>query len=216
MTNTEVYPMWHSIRRVSTAKTDTRQAADYLLAKRAAMGNMRAFEDLYERHKRRIHDLCLRMIGNVSEAEDLSQEVFFQLYRKIGSFRGESSFTTWLHRLAVNQVLMHLRKRSVKLERTMEEDKTPVQIVRGTENPNQMPVVDRIAISKAMAELPSGYRAVFVLHDVEGHGHEEISHKLGVTVGTSKSQLHKARLKLRFLLERQNSLQEHGLSRPLL
>jgi RNA polymerase sigma-70 factor (ECF subfamily) len=95
---------------------------------------------------------------------------------------------------------MHFRKRSVKLERTTEEGETPVQIVRGTENPNAMPVIDRIALDNALKELPPGYRTVFVLHDVEGHEHEEIAKILGVAVGTSKSQLHKARLKLRGIL----------------
>jgi RNA polymerase sigma-70 factor (ECF subfamily) len=140
---------------------------------------------------------------NVAEAEDLAQEAFIQLFRKIGSFRGESAFTTWLHRLTVNQVLMHFRKRSVKLERTTEEGETPVQVVRGTENPNRMPVLDRISLDSALKQLPPGYRSVFMLHDVEGHEHDEIAKILGVAVGTSKSQLHKARMKLRRLLKKQ-------------
>ena len=115
------------------------------------------------------------MTRNVVEAEDLAQEVFIQLFRKIGSFRGESAFTTWLHRLTVNQVLMHFRKRGVRLEQTTEEGEVPVQIVKGTENPNAMPVVDRIALDKAIAQLPPGYRTVFTLHDIEGHEHEEIA-----------------------------------------
>jgi RNA polymerase sigma-70 factor (ECF subfamily) len=98
---------------------------------------------------------------------------------------------------------MHFRKRSVKLEQTTEEGETPVQIVRGTENPNHMPVVDRIALDKAISQLPPGYRTVFVLHDVEGHEHEEVARILGCSVGTSKSQLHKARMKLRKLLKQQ-------------
>jgi RNA polymerase sigma-70 factor (ECF subfamily) len=147
------------------------------------------------------------MTQNASEAEDLAQEVFIQLFRKISSFRGESAFTTWLHRLTVNQVLMHFRKRSVKLEQTTEEGETPVQIVKGTENPNQMPVVDRIALDKAIEQLPPGYKMVFTLHDIEGHEHEEIARMLGCSVGTSKSQLHKARMKLRTLLRQQNDPQ---------
>jgi RNA polymerase sigma-70 factor (ECF subfamily) len=143
------------------------------------------------------------MTQNVAEAEDLAQEVFIQLFRKIGSFRGESAFTTWLHRLTVNQVLMHFRKRSVKLERTTEEGETPIQIVRGTEDPNRMPVLDRISLDSALKQLPPGYRSVFVLHDIEGHDHEEIAKILGVAVGTSKSQLHKARMKLRRVLSQQ-------------
>ncbi len=180
------------------------KVADYALAQAAAEGDMQSFEQLYERHNRRVYSLCLRMTGNVQEAEDLAQEVFIQLFRKIGSFRGESAFTTWLHRLTVNQVLMHFRKRNVKLEQTTDDGETPIQIVKGTENPNRMPVVDRIALDKAIAQLPPGYRTVFTLHDIEGHEHEEISRLLGCSVGTSKSQLHKARMKLRGLLRQQN------------
>jgi RNA polymerase sigma-70 factor (ECF subfamily) len=189
---------------VTAAETDNVQTSDYALAQKAASGDMEAFEALYERHNRRVYSLCLRMTQNASEAEDLAQEVFIQLFRKIGSFRGESAFTTWLHRMTVNQVLMHFRKRSVKLEQTTEEGETPVQVVKGTENPNNMPVVDRIALDKAIEQLPPGYRTVFTLHDIEGHEHEEIARMLGCSVGTSKSQLHKARMKLRTLLRQQN------------
>ena len=188
---------------VTATETEKQEKTDYALAQASAEGDMQAFEELYQRHNRRVYSLCLRMTQNVSEAEDLAQEAFIQLFRKIGSFRGDSAFTTWLHRLTVNQVLMHFRKRSVKLEHTTEEGETPVQIVRGTENPNTMPVVDRIALDKAIAQLPPGYRTVFVLHDVEGHEHEEIARMLGCSVGTSKSQLHKARMKLRKLLKQQ-------------
>src|ERR671910_3615820 len=163
---------------------------------------MGAFEQLYERHNRRVYSLCLRMTGNVAEAEDLAQEVFIQLYRKIGSFRGDSAFTTWLHRMTVNQVLMHFRKRNVKFEKTTEEGETPDQIVTGTANPNKMPIVDKIALENAIDQLPEGYKNVFVLHDVEGFEHEEVAKILGCSVGTSKSQLHKARLKLRKLLKK--------------
>ena len=189
---------------MNATETEKKPAPDYALTQMAAEGDMGAFEELYERHNRRVYSLCLRMTSNVAEAEDLAQEVFIQLFRKVGSFRGESAFTTWLHRLTVNQVLMHFRKRGVRMEQTTDDGETPVQVVAGTENPNQMPVVDRIAIDKAVAQLPPGYRTVFVLHDVEGHEHEEIARMLGVSVGTSKSQLHKARMKLRGLLRQQN------------
>jgi RNA polymerase sigma-70 factor (ECF subfamily) len=174
--------------------------SDVELARAAAAGDSAAFEKLYEQHRRRVYSLCLRMLGNVSQAEDLTQEVFLQLFKKIGSFRGDSAFTTWLHRLTVNQVLMHLRRRGVKLEHTSEEGdftdvvETPLQSTR------RISMVDRLALEKAISELPPGYRTVFVLHDVEGYEHEEISDLLGVTVGTSKSQLHKARMRLRQLL----------------
>jgi RNA polymerase sigma-70 factor (ECF subfamily) len=175
-------------------------ASDLDLCRLASEGDLAAFEMLYERYSRRTYSLCLRMLGNQAEAEDLTQDVFVQLYKKIGSFRGDSAFSTWLHRLTVNQVLMHFRKRSVKSERTSEDGELPDQAVAGTANPNRMPVVDRIALKNAIAKLPSGYRSVFMLHDVEGYEHEEVARIMGISVGTSKSQLHKARLKLRALL----------------
>ncbi len=161
---------------------------------------MHAFAELYQRHHRRVYALCLRMTHNTSEAEDLTQEAFIQLYRKLGSFRGDSALATWLHRLTVNQVLMHFRKRGVRMEQVTAEGEMPVQIAHGSEDPSHMSVVDRIALNRAMAQLPPGYRTVFVLHDVEGYEHTDIARMLGVAVGTSKSQLHKARMKLRRLL----------------
>jgi len=167
-----------------------------------AAGSSQAFEELYQYYHARVYSLCLRMTRNVWESEDLTQEVFIQLFRKIGSFRGESSFATWLHRLTVNQVLMHFRKRRVKLEQTTESGATPVQTVKGTENPRLMSVVDNIALAEAITRLAPGYRSVFLLHDVEGYQHGEIARLLGCSTGTSKSQLHKARMKLRKLLSR--------------
>ncbi len=180
-------------------------APDIELCRLAADGNLAAFELIYERYHRRTYSLCLRMTNNQTEAEDLTQEVFIQLFRKIGSFRGDSAFSTWLHRLTVNQVLMHFRRRSVKNERTSEDGEMPEQTVTGTANPNKMQVVDRIALNNAIAELPKGYRNVFILHDVEGFEHEEVARRMGISVGTSKSQLHKARLKLRGLLIKQQA-----------
>jgi RNA polymerase sigma-70 factor (ECF subfamily) len=162
---------------------------------------MAGFEELYRKHYRRVYSICLRMTGNVAEAEDLTQEVFIQLHRKLGSFRGESAFTTWLHRLTVNQVLMHFRKRSVKSELTTEDGEMPDSIDPDTINPEAMPIVDRISLETAIGQLPPGYRTAFVLHDVEGYEHEEIARILGCSPGTSKSQLHKARLKLRRLIQ---------------
>jgi RNA polymerase sigma-70 factor (ECF subfamily) len=178
--------------------------SDYELAQASARGDMQAFETVYKRHHRRVYSLCLRMVANATEAEDLTQEVFIQLFRKIGSFRGESAFTTWLHRLTVNHVLMHFRKRGVRLEKTTEEGEIgEIQdfLQAATERPR---FVDRIALDKAISELPPGYRTVFVLHDVEGFEHEEVADMLGVSVGTSKSQLHKARMRLRELLTKKS------------
>lgn len=179
-------------------------STDLSLAQKAASGNIAAFEMIYQRHHRRTYSLCLRMTNSQTEAEDLTQEVFIQLFRKIGSFRGDSAFSTWLHRLTVNQVLMHFRRRSVKNEKTTDEGEMPEQTVSGTENPNKMRVVDRIALKKAIGELPPGYKNVFILHDIKGYEHEEVARMMGISVGTSKSQLHKARLKLRGLLIKQN------------
>lgn len=178
-------------------------APDIDLCRQAASGNLAAFELIYQRYHRRTYSLTLRMTNSQTEAEDLTQEVFIQLFRKIGSFRGDSAFSTWLHRLTVNQVLMHFRRRSVKNEKTSDDGEMPEQTVNGTSNPNKMPVIDRIALKKAIGELPNGYRNVFVLHDIEGFEHDEVARLLGISIGTSKSQLHKARLKLRGLLIKQ-------------
>lgn len=161
-----------------------------------------SLEDLYSKHYRRVFSLCLRMTANVADAEDLAQEVFIQVQRKLDSFRGDSAFTTWLHRIAVNQVLMHFRKRSVKSELTTETGDIPEKEVAFTERSRSVPVVDRIALTAAVEQLPPGYKTVFLLHDVEGYEHEEIAKKLGISSGTSKSQLHKARMKLRTLLNK--------------
>jgi len=181
-------------------ETPDASAPDINLCRQAASGNLAAFELIYQRYHRRTYSLTLRMTNSQTEAEDLTQEVFIQLFRKIGSFRGDSAFSTWLHRLTVNQVLMHFRRRSVKNEKTSDDGEMPEQTVHGTSNPNKMPVIDRIALKKAIGQLPNGYRNVFVLHDVEGFEHEEVARLLGISIGTSKSQLHKARLKLRGLL----------------
>ena len=188
---------------MSVAEIGKPESSDYELAQKAAAGDLAAFEELYRRHFRRVYALALRMTASPEEAEDLAQETFIQLFKKIGSFRGDSAFTTWLHRMTVNQVLMHFRRRKSRPEYTTEEGETPVQIVQGTENQARMPVVDRIALEDAIAKLPLGYRSVFVLHDVEGYEHNEVAEMLGISEGTSKSQLHKARLKLRGLIRQQ-------------
>jgi RNA polymerase sigma-70 factor (ECF subfamily) len=188
--------------------------ADFELAQRAAKGDIAAFEQIYLRHHRRVYSLCLRMTANSANAEDLTQEIFIQLFQKIGTFRGESAFTTWLHRTTVNFVLMQLRRPVMRREHTTEDSETPVQIAHGTANPNQMPVVDRIALDKAIAQLPPGYRTVFVLHDVEGYEHEEIARILKCSVGTSKSQLHKARMKLRAAQKKRAQIFEASGAEP--
>ena len=187
-------------------------------AQLAAEGDVEAFEKIYRRHHKRVFSLCFRMVKNVSEAEDLTQEVFVQLFRKIHTFRGESSFTTWLHRMTVNQVLMHFRKATVKTEKTTEDGTIPIRVVIGTENPRRMSLIDRIALNEAIDQLSPGYRMVFILHDLEGYEHEQIGKMLGCAVGTSKSQLHKARLRLRQLLagRRHNTPQKMDSARARL
>lgn len=219
-TETLSYPILNTEAR-SSSKTsgnalkstiDLAAAPDFELTKLAAKGDMAAFEEIYQRHHRRVYSICLRMLQNAYEAEDLTQDVFIQLYRKIGSFRGDSAFTTWLHRMTVNQVLMHFRKRNVKYEKVTEEGETPDQIVNGTDDPDRMPIVDKIALENAIDQLPDGYKNVFVLHDIEGFEHEEVARILGCSVGTSKSQLHKARLKLRKLLQKKANPRLVGLT----
>lgn len=180
--------------------TEVSQASpDIDLVHAASAGDISAFEILYQRYHRRVYGLCLRMTSNPVEAEDLTQDVFIQLYRRISSFRGEAAFSTWLHRLTVNQVLMRFRKRDMRFEVTTPDGELPLAEFERS-NHQALPIVDAIALERAIAQLPTGYRTVFVLHDIEGYEHEEIAKLLGVTVGTSKSQLHKARMKLRTLL----------------
>jgi RNA polymerase sigma-70 factor, ECF subfamily len=185
-----------------------KQASDFNEAEaieRAKQGDATAFQALYDRHKRRVYSLCLRMTANTAEAEDLTQEAFLQLYRKIGTFRGESAFSTWLHRLSVNVVLMHLRKKSlpvVPLEETPQpgEEDAPKKDF-GTEDLALAGSIDRMQLQRAVNDLPPGYRTIFVLHDVHGYEHNEIAEIVGCSIGNSKSQLHKARMKLRDLLK---------------
>jgi len=167
----------------------------------AQAGDHYAFAQLYSVHKRRIYSLCLRMVGNVAEAEDLTQEAFLQLHRKIATFRGDSAFSTWLHRLAINVVLMRLRRKGLSLI-SLDEAMEPAPEERpgrsfGSDDLNLAGSIDRLALERAIANLPAGYRLIFVLHDIEGYEHNEIATMLECSIGNSKSQLHKARLKLR-------------------
>jgi RNA polymerase sigma-70 factor (ECF subfamily) len=186
------------------AQRQTNEFNEAEAIERAKLGDAQAFQALYDKHKRRVYSLCLRMTANTAEAEDLTQEAFLQLYRKIATFRGESAFSTWLHRLSVNVVLMHLRKKSlpvVSLEETTQgEDDTPKKDF-GAEDLALAGSIDRLQLQRAVDDLPPGYRTIFVLHDVEGYEHNEIATIVGCSIGNSKSQLHKARMKLRDLLK---------------
>jgi RNA polymerase sigma-70 factor, ECF subfamily len=189
-----------------TENRSPRTASDAQLIARAQQGDEQAFASLFDLHKRRVYSLCLRMTGDTAEAEDLSQEAFLQLFRKISTFRGESAFSTWLHRLVVNVVLMHLRKKGlqqVSLDEVDTSQDEPVKREYGEDDKRLLHSIDRLTLSRAIEALPPGYRAVLVLHDVEGYEHNEIAQILNCSVGNSKSQLHKARLKLRDALRSQ-------------
>lgn len=178
------------------------RTADLELAARCRAGDASAFEELYRQHARRLFSLVVRMIGSVDDAEDLLQEVFLQAHRKLSGFRGDSALGTWLYRLTMNHCLDHLRARQVRMNRATEsldeegaeEPTAPAPVVPAA--------VSRLDLERAIEMLPDGARAAFLLHDVEGFEHREIAQILGISEGTSKSQVHKARMKLRRILSR--------------
>ena len=184
---------------------------------RAKAGDAQSFAALYALHKRRVYSLCLRMTGNTADAEDLTQEAFLQLHRKIGTFRGESAFSTWLHRMSVNVVLMRLRKKGlpeVSLEEMLEpQEDGPRKDVGGRDNV-LAGALDRVNLERVIEGLPPGYRMIFVLHDIEGYEHNEIAEMMDCSIGNSKSQLHKARMKLRELLKQEKAGAEQDEIRP--
>lgn len=165
----------------------------------AKQGDGQCFQNLYARNKSRVYSLCLHMVGNIETAEDLTQEAFLQLHRKLATLRGDSTFHLWLQRLTVNMVLMHLRKtepRMISLTETLETDEKTMavqdQILAGA--------VDRVVLDRAIERLSRGCRVMFVLHDINGYDHNEIARLMGCSAGNSKSQLHRARMKLRDVL----------------
>lgn len=189
---------------IATKKMLAGGMSEHEAIERAQQGDAESFEALYGLHKRRVYSLCLRMTGNTAEAEDLTQEAFLQLFRKIATFRGESAFSTWLHRLTVNVALMHLRKKGlpeVSLEEMLEPQEDGPKKDVGARDRALAGCIDRVNLQRSIESLPPGYRIVFVLHDVEGYEHNEIAGMMGCSIGNSKSQLHKARLKLRELLK---------------
>ena len=157
------------------------------------------FHELYQTHHRRVYSICLRMTQDISVAEDLTHEVFVQLFRTFGSFRGEAAFTTWLHRLTVNHVLMYFRKNKRRVQSEQITENTD-QLARVAGGSKRTSIVDRILLSEVIAKLPDGYRQALILHDIYGWDHKEIARRNGRTEGTSKSQLHKAKLTLRSLI----------------
>ncbi|HEY1263345.1 MAG TPA: RNA polymerase sigma factor [Terriglobales bacterium] len=182
--------------------------ANLQLVARAKAGDGEAFATLFEQHKRRVYSLCILMTGDAAEAEDLTQDAFIQVFRKLDTFRGDSAFSTWLYRVAVNTVLMSLRKRKprqVSLDEPVSHEHSSIPRDFGCADHALVGTVDRIALARAIKELPAGYRKIFLLHEVEGYEHHEIARLLRCSVGNSKSQLHKAKLKIRDLLYGQNS-----------
>ncbi len=189
-----------------TRRSETGELSEADAIRLAQQGDPEAFERIYQLHNRRVYALCLRMVGNTAEAEDLAQEAFLQLFRKIGTFLGESAFSTWLHRLSVNVVLMKLRKKSLP-ETSLEEQTEPDEETGGPRKDVGGPdllltgSVDRVNLQRAIEQLPPGYKSVFVLHDIQGYEHNEIAQIMSCSIGNSKSQLHKARMRLRELLQ---------------
>jgi RNA polymerase sigma-70 factor (ECF subfamily) len=182
-----------------TARLET----DLDLVKRAQEGDTDAFASLFYSHRARIYSVCLRMTNNTAEAEDLTQDAFLQVFRKLATFRGDSALSTWLYRIAVNTVLMHFRKKALKqvsLDEPYSQDAKLVRREYGSKDDRLSGSVDRIALARAIKELPYGYRTIFLLHEVEGYEHQEIAELLDCSVGNSKSQLHKAKLRIRELL----------------
>ena len=184
---------------------------------RARAGDAEAFKYLYDSHRNHVYSVCMRMLKNSADAEDFTQQAFLQVFRKLGTFRGESRFSTWLHRVAVNTVLMHLlrRKRKETNARTLEgpdasynESSEP-----GAADISMLGVIDRINLLRAIRRLPAGYRRLFLMHDVLGLKHSEIAQRLGCSRGCSKSQVHKARKRIRDLLRGTTSQEKaHAVS----
>jgi RNA polymerase sigma-70 factor, ECF subfamily len=185
---------------VTEATAARPRSSEHQLISRAIKGEEVAFAELFESHKNHVYSLCLRMTGNVAEAEDLTQDAFIQVFRKLGTFRGDSALSTWIYRVAVNTALMHFRKkalRQVSLDQRPSQDAPKEKFDLCQDDGRLRGTVDRIALIRAIGDLPQGYRTIFILHDVEGYGHQEIACLLKCSVGNSKSQLHKARLKIR-------------------
>jgi RNA polymerase sigma-70 factor (ECF subfamily) len=189
----------------SNSQAAASRIVDSELVKRAQDGDSGAFATLFQTYKTRIYSLCLRMTNNGTEAEDLTQDTFVQLFRNLSAFRGESAFSTWLYRIAINTVLMHFRRnRLLQLSLDTPYDKAegdkPVLREYGIRDGRLDNSVMRVALGRAISKLPEGVRTVFILHAIEGYQHHEVASFLGCSIGTSKSQFHKAKEKLRSLL----------------
>jgi len=170
-------------------------------------GDIQAFESIYRTYCEFVHRICLRMLRDPAEADDAAQDVFVCVFRKINTFRGESAFSSWLYRLTTNSVLMRFRKKKhtwISLEERGDDDGASYSEIEAVDL-NLSGVLDRIDLQAAVSVLPHGYKTAFVLHDVQGYRHSEIAKMFGRSIETSKSQLHKARMKLRGLLRQQKA-----------
>lgn len=175
-----------------------RRAADLRIAERA-----QTFAEVFRAHNARVYSVCLRMTKNTAQAEDLTQDAFLQVFRKLSTFKGHSALSTWLYRIAVNTVLMHFRKKALKqisLDEPSSYDATLPRREYGSRDSRLSGAVDRITLTRAIQDLPAGYRTVFLLHEVKGYEHQEIAKILACSVGNSKSQLHKAKSRIRKIM----------------
>jgi RNA polymerase sigma-70 factor (ECF subfamily) len=184
----------------ASAGAATSRSAELDLVERCRRGELGAFEELYRAHSGRLFSLAVRMLGNQADAEDQLQEIFLSAHRKLDSFRGEAALGTWLYRLGMNQILDHVRSRAARTGQMTDGLEDASLLADAGSRRLAESAIDRIDLERALAELPEGCRAAFVLHDVEGLEHKEVSEVLGIAEGTSKSQVHKARLRLRGLL----------------
>ena len=200
-------------------KEETKQEeSERSLIQRAQRGDEQAFATLFRLHKKRVYSVCLLMTKDIAEAEDLTQEAFLQVFRSVGSFRCDSAFSTWLYRIAVNTVLMKLRRRKtppVSLDEPVSSESPSLRRDIGRTDPRLSGAIDRIALRRAMEELPEGCRKIFALHEVEGYQHHEIAKMLDCSVGNSKSQLHKAKMKMRDLLFPKRKILRRPSANPL-
>jgi RNA polymerase sigma-70 factor (ECF subfamily) len=206
------------INLVPASDNTNRPESERSLVRRAQSGDEQAFATLFQSHKKRVYSVCLLMTRDVPEAEDLTQEAFLQVFRSIGSFRGDSAFSTWLYRIAVNTVLMKLRRRKsppvVSLDEPVSSDSPSHRRDVGKADPRLSGVIDRITLRRALQELPEGCRQIFTLHEVDGYQHHEIAKMLDCSVGNSKSQLHKAKMKMRDLLFPKRRVLRRPRSKP--
>jgi RNA polymerase sigma-70 factor (ECF subfamily) len=211
MTHRKEFPVINDLNSTAPPKSDAE------LVRLAREGNEDAFAALYSAHKTKVYSICLRMTSNTAEAEDLTQAAFLQVFRKLESFRGDSALSTWLYRVAVNTVLMHFRKkglRQVSLDEPANRETGAPKREQGKVDDRLSSSIDRIMLTRAMKELPAGYRTIFLLHEVKGYEHHEIARLLHCSVGNSKSQLHKAKARMRELLRQQKAQNETPAASP--